>query len=256
MKKNVKVIQSIQRAIDIINCFDYNNSRLTLNQISQRLSLNINTTRGIVNTLVLNGYIEHFPEDNVYALGLIYISKAEFLYKNNIDNLKNIARVYLEKLTKTYGVGSRLQLISNNNIFTIDSVNPDNSHYVLITTLDTIFPMNATSSGKLLLKYGNIYDIENIDFQQFTENTIMDVEQLKSELKKIDNTGYSTEFEEVGMGISSIATPILKDERTLFATISIVATTPIIENILHDVSKDMIEFSNIISKKLSSSLSC
>lgn len=251
MKKNVKVIQSIQRAIDIINCFDYNNSRLTLNQISERLSLNINTTRGIVNTLVLNGYLEHYLKDNVYSLGLIYISKAEFLSKNKIDNIKDIARIYLEKLTKIYGVGSRLQLISNNNIVAIDSVNPDHSHYVLIKTLNTIFPMHATSSGKLFLKYSHMDDIENIEFEKFTKNTITDVDTLRAELKKIDDTGYSTEFEEVDIGISSIATPILINEKTLFATISIVAATPIVQDILQDVSKDMIEFSHIISKKLS-----
>ena len=53
MNDNVKVIQSIQRAIDIINCFNESKQALSINEISNELSLHINTTRGIINTLVL-----------------------------------------------------------------------------------------------------------------------------------------------------------------------------------------------------------
>ncbi|SQC98502.1 IclR helix-turn-helix domain [Fusobacterium necrophorum subsp. necrophorum] len=52
----MKVIQSIQRAINILNCFDQNNLVLSLNEISQKLDLNINTTRGLVNSLVVNNF--------------------------------------------------------------------------------------------------------------------------------------------------------------------------------------------------------
>ena len=57
MEKEVRLIQSIQRAFDIINCFSEQSPKLTLPKISEMLSLNINTTRGIVNTLVANGYL-------------------------------------------------------------------------------------------------------------------------------------------------------------------------------------------------------
>lgn len=48
-EKEVRVIQSVQRAIDIINCFDEHELKLTLPQISAKLELNINTVRGLVN---------------------------------------------------------------------------------------------------------------------------------------------------------------------------------------------------------------
>ena len=67
MEKEVRLIQSIQRAFDIINCFSEQSPKLTLPKISEMLSLNINTTRGIVNTLVANGYLEHDSETNIYS---------------------------------------------------------------------------------------------------------------------------------------------------------------------------------------------
>ena len=73
MEKEVRLIQSIQRAFDIINCFSDQTPKLTLPKISEMLSLNINTTRGIVNTLVANGYLEHDGEANIYTLGPVFI---------------------------------------------------------------------------------------------------------------------------------------------------------------------------------------
>ena len=64
----MKLIQSIQRAFEIIECFNEDNEELRLNDISTMLNLNINTTRGIVNTLVYFSYLEH-------DLSLIHISE-------------------------------------------------------------------------------------------------------------------------------------------------------------------------------------
>ena len=75
-EKEVRVIQSVQRAIDIINCFDEHELKLTLPQISAKLELNINTVRGLVNTLVANGYLEHVADGNCYMLGLAFLPKA------------------------------------------------------------------------------------------------------------------------------------------------------------------------------------
>ena len=57
MEKEVRLIQSIQRAFNIIDCFNNDNTELSLPQISEKVKLHINTTRGIVNTLVANGYL-------------------------------------------------------------------------------------------------------------------------------------------------------------------------------------------------------
>ena len=59
MEKSINVIQSIQRAINILNCFNQNELELSLNVISEKVKLNINTTRGLVNSLVANKLIYH-----------------------------------------------------------------------------------------------------------------------------------------------------------------------------------------------------
>ena len=63
-----KIIQSVQRAIDILNCFDDLNTALTLGQISERLALNKSTVHGILNTLHCNDFVRQIPTGQ-YMLG-------------------------------------------------------------------------------------------------------------------------------------------------------------------------------------------
>lgn len=69
MEKEVRLIQSIQRAFNIIDCFNNDNTELSLPQISEKVKLHINTTRGIVNTLVAT------PKKIHIALGWFILQK-------------------------------------------------------------------------------------------------------------------------------------------------------------------------------------
>ena len=143
----MRLIQSIQRAFDIINCFSEQSPKLTLPKISEMLSLNINTTRGIVNTLVANGYLEHDSETNIYSLGPVFIPKADLVSANDMERVKKMARPYLEELSNTFQVSARLQVVSNYNIFTIENINPENAHYILLTRLNTTFALMRLHQG-------------------------------------------------------------------------------------------------------------
>ena len=254
MEKEVRLIQSIQRAFDIINCFSDQTPKLTLPKISEMLSLNINTTRGIVNTLVANGYLEHDGEANIYTLGPVFIPKADLVSSNDMDRVKKLARPYLEQISNAFQVSARLQVVSNYNIFTIENINPENAHYILLTRLNTTFALNATASGKLLLYYMGERQREryfrSLDKRMYTKNTLVTREDLQKELDKIDEWGYSTEFEEIGLGISSIAIPVMTKNGALYGTISIVASSSIVMPIIQDVIIPMRECAAFVTENL------
>ena len=255
MKKPVRVIQSIQRAFDIINCFDGGkNARLTLPEISSLLDLNINTTRGIVNTLLVNGYLEHNEEKNDYSLGLIYLSKADLVNSTQMGSIRDFARPYLDEIAQKYEASARLQLVSNNNIFTVETVNPDNAHYIIFTKMYQAFPLYATASGKLFLHYLPAEQkkavIDRMEMKAFTQNTLVDKEVLLKELDKIKKRGYSIENEEIGRGVCGIAVPITIFKDNLFGTISITAFSSIINNIPPQAIQDMYKVAEIIAKRV------
>lgn len=236
MEKEVRLIQSIQRAFNIIDCFNNDNTELSLPQISEKVKLHINTTRGIVNTLVANGYLACNAEKNTYCLGLVYITKADLATGNNIKRLRTLAAPRLKDIANRFQVSALLQVITNNNIFTIENISPDHSHYILNSRINLTFDLNATASGKLFLKYIveplREYYLSRMEFFPYTANTILTREALEAELDTIEQKGYSTEFEEIGLGISCVAVPILKEDNTLFGTVSIIASSSVIMSVL------------------------
>ena len=253
--KKVRVIQSIQRAFDIINCFDgVESSSLTLHDISERLDLNINTSRGIVNTLLVNGYLEHNIEKGNYSLGLVYLSKADLVNGSQMESIRSFSRPYLDEIAQKYEASARLQLVSNNNIFTVETVNPDGSHYIIFTKMYQAFPLYATASGKLFLHYLPKEQrqalINRMDLKSFTKNTIVDKKVLLHELEAIGKRGYSTENEEIGRGVSGIAVPITIFKDTLFGTISVTAFSSIVDGMPKEAIDDLYKAANIIAKRV------
>lgn len=227
----MKLIQSLQRAFDIINCFDEYNEELSLQEISELVNLNINTTRGLVNTLVHYSYLEHNKEKNIYKLGYIFIPKYKLLtQRDNYIVLENIEE-FLDNLSNSYQVTSRLHLVKNNTLKKIFSKTPENVRYVLYVKDSKDLPLNATSSGKLILYYADepfrkkyLDDVKKI---KLSEKTKIDKDEIIEELDNIGKNKYSIEVDEVGLGISSVALPILyKDD--LVGTISVTGPTQII----------------------------
>jgi DNA-binding IclR family transcriptional regulator len=218
------------------------------------LKLNVNTARGIVNTLVANGYLEHNGEQNDYSLGLIYLSKADLVNNTQMESIRTFARPYLDEIAQKYEASARLQLVSNNNIFTVETVNPDNSHYIIFTKMYQAFPLYATASGKLFLHYlpegQRRAVIDRLDLKSFTPKTIVDKKVLWAEMENIAKRGYSTEDEEIGRGVCGIAVPILIFKGNLFGTISVTAFSSIINNLPGEAIGDMYKAAETVAKKV------
>lgn len=239
-------IQSVQRALNIINCFNEIEYRLTLKEISEKLDLNINTSRGLVNTLLYNGYLKHHEEDNTYSLGFVFLTKAQILEKNFEEALKNHVDPFLKRTSEKYDVSARLQIIENYNVFTISSFVPKNSRYIVSLRPNTLFPHHATASGKLYLYFLEEKEREKLfdsyPLEPLTENTITEPKALKEEFNFIKENGFSKEYDEAGIGISSLACPIFLGNE-LIGTISISSST---ENLLKIQKKAIHEIKEFI----------
>lgn len=250
MNPNFKLIQSLQRAFDIINCFSEIDQTLNLNEISNMVNLNINTTRGLVQTLVYFSYLKYNSKNNTYRIGDIFLEKYLLAKTTKIREILNFIKPDMQTLADNYQVSVRLLSINNFNILTTEVINPINSRYVLSTQVNVELPLYASSSGKLLLYYLDEKVrkeiLSTIKWKKFTDNTIVTEKELMKSLKSIEKNGYAIENEELGYGISSISFPIVFEKELIF-TLSITTNTKVLdmnfENIKNNLEK--------ISKKIS-----
>lgn len=257
MEKNrTPYIQSLQRAVDILNCFTEKEPTLTLPQISQKVNLHINTTRGLVNTLVHYNLMSHNPLTNSYSLGLYFISKINLIRHTwSMNYIEEISLSIMKKLADKYTLFSGLQIVKDNKIFTIKAVQPGQLHYRIAPELYTPLELHCTASGKLFLQYlspvQQYTELEAMTFQPHTSNTISSKEQLLNILHHQEETIYATEFDELDTGIGSIAAPILTSEQKLFGTISVIAPSQVLKTKQPEICTDLLEASQKISHHLS-----
>lgn len=218
-----KLIQSVQRSIDILDCFTSVLPSLSINQISDMTHLNINTARGLINTLVANKLLLYDETKNCYHLGNYFIGKADIIQKQTKEYIL-MFKPLADKISNTYHLTSSLQMVSQDEIFSVYCAYPSSTAYYITLSAYSDLPIYATSSGKLLLIHTllaeNPHYLDTLTLTPYTSNTITNMEILQKHLQDIKERHYSWEMEEFNLDVGSIAVPIFNVTGQLTATIS------------------------------------
>lgn len=250
-KQTDNMVQSLLRAIDILNLVSESKKGLNVTQISEVLDLHKSTVYRLLNTLQYKNYVEKDNHKN-YKTGKKIIELGNKAL-NNID-LRNEARPYLKELGDITKETIHLGVIDNFEIFYIDKV--ESSHTIrMYSSIGKGGPLYCTGVGKALLafsseKYINDF-IKNTKLKRFTSNTITNKEKLKDHLNEIQNQGYAVDNMEHEENIRCVATPIFDYERQVIAAISISGPSHRITlTKIKEYSELAIKFSNKISNGL------
>ncbi len=218
-----RVIQSIQRAVNIIECFTDEEYFLTLNQISRKLELHINTTRGIVNTLLVNDMLDYDWITGCYSLGPFFVKKGQMMEKRN-EKYVEIAKPYMRLITDKYLITATFQVVRNEEIYTIAIKNSEKMYYKTNVELYQPLPYYASASGKLHLFYNILKDnpdyVKELEFVPYTKRTCRSLSSLQKEMNFIKEKGYGEENQEMGSNVSGVAVPIFNGKGRMTASIS------------------------------------
>lgn len=219
-----KQIQSVQRAIDILNCFSITNTALSLGQISARLQLNKGTVHGILNTLHINGYISQNSAGQ-YMLGAELFNKAALASDTKCSMLIDRAHNDMQNLSNYFQANGTLFFIDGQYLQLLCATEPKNSTFV-VRRANSKLPLYCSASGKIILAHIEEKQLEDYlksaPFPAYTSTTRQTVPALRNEFSKIRRQGFSFENGELFEGVSAIAVPIFssKDSR-LFGTLSL-----------------------------------
>lgn len=250
MSKPVKTIQSVQRAVDILNCFTVERPNLSIHELSQSTDLNINTARGLINTLVVNKLLIYNKASGLYSLGNFFYAKSAIM-KETFYNYIQMFKYLVDNIANKYHLTSSLQLVHQDEILTIYCAYPQNTAYYITLLENSPLPVHATSSGKLLLAYAYTDDeIDSISYTCFTESTKCDKSSIREMIKKIRQQGYGSETEEFAPGVASIAVPIFDHNKELVATVS----TTLFAKVLPKIKKELLSDLQTIAQKIMNEL--
>jgi IclR family acetate operon transcriptional repressor len=201
-------IQSVSRALDIIEVLATERNGISLSEISKRIELNSSTCHHLIATLVARGYVEHLGRRRGYALG----SKVHDLV-DLADGLLDpdlLLNNEMRDLGLSLGHSVQLAVLAKTSLLTKLRFDSPNMEEVLVEP-DEIIKMtalHATATGKAILAWLPEIELVNVisanGLTKYTDKTITTLSELVAELRLVRRRGYSIDDEELQDGIICI----------------------------------------------------
>lgn len=246
------IIQSVDRALHILDLFDEYNKELKLTEITERMGLHKSTVHSLLKTLQKHRYIEQNMENGKYSLGMKLFERGNYVTQN-LD-IRAIAREHLVELSKKTGRTVHLVILDGKEGIYVDKVESLNAT-VLYSRIGRRVPIHSSGVGKALVAFKEPADLEkileNYEFTKRTARTISDKESLLKELETVRKRGYAVDNEENEPGVYCIALPIKDHSGQVAAAISISTTAGhVTPEELGSTIENLKETANKLSEKL------
>lgn len=246
---NSNLVQSVERALDILDCLSKYPKGCGIGELSKSLNLSKSTIHRIISTLKYKEYVIQNKENDKYQLGIKVLGLSSSI-TNNMD-LISIARPYIHEFANKVDEVIHLCIPdeSFSNIIYVDKVSAENTsrNITMSSIIGKNAPIYCTASGKLLLSQFSDDKIrellKNTEFIKYTENTITDIDLLLEEIDQVRKNSYALDNIEYDTGVICIAAPIFDKNNKIVAATSLSSLT--IFNNMDDLLKYKIEFINI-----------
>lgn len=243
-------IQSVFRALKILECVaDYGN-HISLTEISKEMNLSKSTVHGLIATLERYGYMQQDSATGKYSLGLKIFEIGQ-AYVSNLD-LREIALPDLRELSLRYQETVHLAVLSEEDVVYIDKV--DGSRSIGIRSrIGGRNPAYCTGVGKVLLSGLSERQIEEMyvgkELPKYTENTVVELTALMNQIRQVREKGYGFDMEEIELGLGCVAAPIKDNQGTIIAAISLSGPSGRLLN-MNDIATDVVRTAMKISMRL------
>ena len=214
--------QSIQRAASILSLFSYARPQIGVSDIAKETGLPVGTVHGLVRALQDEGFLAQDTQSRKYRLGMrlhelgsIHVATLEINQK---------AIIPLGYLARETGLVCRLGVLERD---------------VLVVTLDTMpmaesyaapyigaaAPAFCTSMGRAILAFMPDDELEGylerVELVKYTPHTITDPQELREELARSRERGYSLSRQEFLLNLDSLGAPIFRGEGRVCGALSL-----------------------------------
>lgn len=219
------LIQSVDRALSILECFSIDHRERGVTEISKLLDLNKSTVHGLLSTLERRHYLEKSAENGKYRLGLKLLDLGTI--KHESLELVIVAHPLMRTLVDKFQETTHLAIYDAGEVVYVDKIEA-RSTLNIISYVGKRNPAYCTGVGKCLLAHQPGEEVERVissGLRPFTANTITDPEKFQNELDRVRREGYAFDNEEIDRGLVCIAAPIRKYRGNVVASLSIAAPT-------------------------------
>lgn len=208
MEKRSALIQSVERACDILDALCAAGGEATLHEISARVALSKSTAHGLLATLHSRGLVSRTSASR-YTLGLRLFELGNAAVAR-LD-LRGQAGQVLRGLLNQFQETVNLVTLDGSDLVCIDKVETTQSMRI-VSKVGSRLPAACTGVGKAILAHLPSDHVERLlqstPLKPWTRNSIIDKDLLRGHLAEIKRCGYAIDDEEIVDGLRCVAAPI------------------------------------------------
>lgn len=255
-QSQVKTIQSVNRAMDIIEALQRGDGPMTLTELTERLQLNKTTVFHLIKTLELRNYVAMDQKTSRYSLGLKIFELGQTVEKKAVITTLALPlmRIIRDKYNETLHLGVIQE--SGDRIYAsyiekVETTNPIR----LASRIGQPVPLHCTALGKMFLsnlsreRLGVVLGAE--PFARYSNTTFTTVEELIPELETSRTRGWFFDNQEYEPGVHCIAVPVVDGTNRILAGISIsMPADRLTKELKPRIVDDMVAMSRQLSKEM------
>jgi DNA-binding IclR family transcriptional regulator len=214
------LVQSVERALDILETIFAQNSAMRSSDIACKLGLNANTANNLIRTLYRRGYLTQ-DENGRYLLGgkCARLGEASdrwsLLREAALDSLKN--------LSVETGDGVTLGVNDGGKLHCVLVLMATGAVQVLEKQL-WLERLHTTAGGKVLLAGMAPYELDDwlkrAKLVTLTPRTLSDPKKLRAEVELTRQRGWATCIDEAVDGLAAIGVPVTDSQGRVVAAVA------------------------------------
>lgn len=202
-------VHSIEKAIQLLDCFWEERRPLSLAELVQKTGWAKSTIHGMLSSMLDTCVVEQNRADGKYRLGY-HLFELGYAVNSSWD-VAEFSRPYMQHIVTVMNESVNLARLSGDALVLVDCAEPRVGYRIAAET-GCRLPLHCSSQGKAILAFRPEKEVEallqRLPMERFTERTITDPEQLMQQLAIIRQTGLAEEYEEYRNGFFSVAAPI------------------------------------------------
>lgn len=214
---------TLTKSLDILNLFAKSGVPLTVKEICRQMCLPESTLYRYISTLAQRDFIEYDSSCQKYRLGMNLV-RLGYIATQQLE-IHRSAYPVMEELARGSGETVLLTLRKGSNAIVVEVVDSGRAGIKLAMNRGDILPLHSCALTRPLMAFLPDEEIDSIlranPPKQFTAHTIIDLKQLKNELKKVKRQGYSYSDQELTVGARGLGVPVWDYSTTVIATLSL-----------------------------------
>jgi len=216
------IIQTVSRAMDLLEQFQEGNAELDIADLSNRMKLQKNNVFRLVATLKAKKYIEINYSTGKYRLGIK--TRALGQVATRLMDFSNQARPFLDFLKQKCHETCHFSVIKDGCTYYLDGVESDLPVRVA-ERVGSSRPLYCTAAGRVHLAFletkKQMELLSASEMKELTANTITDPGLLQKELNNVLQKGYAIDDQEHDAGVMEIAAPVFDSNGSIIGVLSI-----------------------------------